>query len=166
MDEREFEEVLASYEGLFRGVLFKCHIYKNNSSYEDYLQQMRLLFFELTNQSGTSSDFKKRYPIGFLFQRLVWKVRDLQRIDKRQVDIEQRVILYYQESVSYSIQEEIESMNLFETVWCAATTGDKEFLYALLQEKNSGLLARKYQVSTQTIRNKKKRLVANFLENK
>lgn len=162
MKEREFEDLLISYEGLFRVVLFKCHIYKNNSSYEDYLQRIKLLFFELTNQHHSIDEFKKSYPLGYLFQRLSWKVKDLQRIEKRQIDIRQRIILYYQEPAAHSIEAKVEEMNLFETAWHGATTEEKEFLLALLQERDIEFLARKYNVSSQTIRNKKSRLLKKY----
>ncbi|KAF1298345.1 hypothetical protein BAU15_13795 [Enterococcus sp. JM4C] len=162
MDEREFEELLAKYEGLFRSVLSKCHVYQDSFPYEDYLQRLRIQFFELSIPHASIRAFELAFPVGYLFQRLSWEIINLQRVEKRQVEVFRRMTLYYRESVSCTPQNKVEVLNLFESVYRRATPTEKEFLQSLLKETRVSYLAKHYKVTPQTIRNKKRELFLKY----
>ncbi|MGM0123426.1 hypothetical protein IGI37_000792 [Enterococcus sp. AZ194] len=164
MEERAFETLLVSYEGLLRSVLSKCHVYLNSPAYEDYLQYLRIAFFELSVSFRTEALFKEAYPVGYLFQKLRWKIVDLQRFEKHQKDLLERMTVYYQEVVNEEGQDEVEELSLFESIWASATKKEKAFLYSLLKNQEVTSLAKHYKVSPQAIRTRKKRLLNKYFK--
>lgn len=50
METENAEELVQKYEPMFHKVLITCSIFRNNPDYEDYLQIIRLSFFEKSQQ--------------------------------------------------------------------------------------------------------------------
>lgn len=76
---KEINECIRQYEGLFYKVLKRCGIFKSHVLYEDYLQELRILFYQKAENYQSLEDFQKENDVTYLFRYLLWKVIDLQR---------------------------------------------------------------------------------------
>lgn len=87
MEQKELEDLCQKYEKLYHKVVKKCGVYQNNQEYEEYVQLARIAFFEVARDFATSKKFEEAYPIGYLFQKIVWEIKTYQRKIWRQRDI-------------------------------------------------------------------------------
>lgn len=78
------ERLIEQYEGLFYKVLMRAGIFRSNPEFEDYLQEVRILFYQRAQDYVDEVSFRADNDIGYLFGYLLWRVIDLQRKQARQ----------------------------------------------------------------------------------
>ncbi|OTN75882.1 hypothetical protein A5886_000958 [Enterococcus sp. 8G7_MSG3316] len=80
----DVERLIKQYEGLFYKVLVRAGIFRSHADYEDYLQEVRILFYQRAESYSDEASFRQDNEIGYLFSFLLWRVIDLQRKQTRQ----------------------------------------------------------------------------------
>jgi len=80
----DVEKLIKDYDGLFHKVLMRAGVFRSHADYEDYLQEVRILFYQRAQSYEDEGSFRVANEIGYLFHFLLWRVIDLQRKQTRQ----------------------------------------------------------------------------------
>lgn len=152
------EDLLQRYEPLFHKVLSSCHIFRSNPDYEDYLQTIRLSFFEKSREMAGAVDEQ----LTLMYRFLCWRVRDYQRKQHYQQTLIEK-ISGYELNQTVTLEESILWEDFLERLWPKLTIGERRYLYARLY---LGLpmnqIVATYQVSRSTVLNWKRKLAKRF----
>ncbi|MBO0481455.1 hypothetical protein [Candidatus Enterococcus courvalinii] len=172
MEQKELEDLCQKYEKLYHKVVKKCGVYQNNQEYEEYVQLARIAFFEVAREFIAPKTFEEAYPIGYLFQKIVWKLKEHQRKIWRQQEIlvavneEQgrQLISGLSTRASVSSHEYADQRLTLCFLWHKLSAKEKCFLaYRLEKARSSHYLA---PASRQTIANWRKKLKKRWQDEK
>lgn len=172
MEQKELEDLCQKYEKLYHKVVMKCGIYQNNQEYEEYVQLARIVFFEVVREFATQKSFEAAYPIGYLFQKIVWKIKAHQRKLWRQQEIlvaaneekEQQLISGLSTGSSDSSYEFADQRLAMCFLWHKLSVKEKRFLeYRLEKARSSHYPA---PASRQTLANWRKKLKKRWQDEK
>ena len=155
MENQEIEELLREYQELMEIVLSKVGIYKRHAEYDDCLQELRILCYEMIVPFNSRETFEKQYPKGFLFQKLCWHVRDFQRRN-RKIQAKESGDELLLEQLPAEIA--VELREYFTDLWAALQQKEQKMLLKLLQENEKPL-------SRQTRHHYRKQLRKKFQKN-
>lgn len=172
MKQKELEELCQKYEKLYHKVVMKCGIYQNNQEYEEYVQLARIAFFEVVREFATQKNFEEAYPMGYLFQKIVWEIKAHQRKIWRQQEIlvavkeEQgrQLVSELSAGLSDSLYESADQRLALCFLWHKLSMKEKCFLAYRLEKARS----RNYPppASRQTLANWRKKLKKRWLDEK
>lgn len=159
METENAAELLEQYEPLFHKVLITCRIFRNNPDYEDYLQTLRLGFFEKSQELDLTSEEQ----LTLMYRFLCWRVRDFQRKQQYQQALIEKVMCYDLDQ-EVSMEERILWEDFLERLWPQLTLGERRFLFArLCLGLSMSQITRSYSVSRSTVLNWKRKLAKRFV---
>lgn len=121
----DVERLIKQYEGLFHKVLMRAGVFRNHPEYEDYLQEVRILFYQRAQNYCDQASFQKDNEIGYLFSFLLWRVIDLQRKQTRQSKAIP-VLLAQVEPPMHQPQVAVECDLLFLQFWLQLSAKEQE----------------------------------------
>lgn len=79
MTNEELDELIQDYEGLFRKVLQRCGLFPGQADFEDYLQELRVLFYLRAKEYASRGLFEMDNEVTYLFKFLLWRIVDQKR---------------------------------------------------------------------------------------
>lgn len=79
MDKDELEQLVEDYQRLFHKVLQRCSIFPGQNDYDDYLQELRVLFFLKAQPYDSRGLFEAENNVSYLFKYLLWYLIDQKR---------------------------------------------------------------------------------------
>lgn len=152
------EELVQKYEPMFHKVLITCSIFRNNPDYEDYLQIIRLSFFEKSQQL----DLEYTNQLTLMYRFLCWRVRDHQRKQQYQQALIEKV-MHYDLEQEVSMEDRILWEDFLERLWPKLSLGERRFLFArLCLGLSMKQIMGAYKVSRSTVLNWKRKLAERF----
>lgn len=159
METENAAELLERYEPLFHKVLITCRIFRNNPDYEDYLQTIRLGFFEKSQEL----DLASAEQLTLMYRFLCWRVRDYQRKLQYQQSLIEKVMIY-DLTQEVSMEERVLWGDFLERLWPQLTLGERRFLFArLCLGLSMNQVAATYNVSRSTVFKWKQTLQKRFV---
>ena len=152
------EELVQKYEPLFHKVLRLCGIFYHNPEYEDYLQIIRISFFERSQKL----DLAQGDQLTLMYRFLCWRVRDYQRKQKNQQTLIEKVMRYDLDQ-EVSLEDRVLWEDFLARLWPKLSLGERRFLFArLCLGLSMNQIMQAYKVSRSTVLNWKRRLAKRF----
>ncbi|MDT2612654.1 RNA polymerase sigma factor [Enterococcus dongliensis] len=152
------EELVQKYEPLFHKVLRACGIFYHNPEYEDYLQIIRMSFFERSQKL----DLAQGDQLTLMYRFLCWRVRDYQRKQKNQQTLIEKVMRYDLDQ-EVSLEDRVLWEDFLARLWPKLSLGERRFLFArLCLGLSMNQIMQAYKVSRSTVLNWKRRLAKRF----
>lgn len=152
------EELVQKYEPLFHKVLRSCGIFYHNPEYEDYLQIIRISFFERSQKL----DLAQGDQLTLMYRFLCWRVRDYQRKQKNQQTLIEKVMRYDLDQ-EVSLEDRVLWEDFLARLWPKLSLGERRFLFArLCLDLSMNQIMQAYKVSRSTVLNWKRRLAKRF----
>ncbi len=152
------EELVQKYEPLFHKVLRSCGIFYHNPEYEDYLQIIRISFFERSQKL----DLAQGDQLTLMYRFLCWRVRDYQRKQKNQQTLIEKVMCYDLDQ-EVSLEDRVLWEDFLARLWPKLSLGERRFLFArLCLGLSMNQITQAYKVSRSTVLNWKRRLAKRF----
>ncbi|MDT2597928.1 sigma-70 family RNA polymerase sigma factor [Enterococcus dongliensis] len=152
------EELVQKYEPLFHKVLRSCGIFYHNPEYEDYLQIIRISFFERSQKL----DLAQGDQLTLMYRFLCWRVRDYQRKQKNQQTLIEKVMRYDLDQ-EVSLEDRVLWEDFLARLWPKLSLGERRFLFArLCLGLSMNQITQAYKVSRSTVLNWKRRLAKRF----
>lgn len=159
-------KLIEDHHVLILGALKKCHVTKYHPMFEDCLQIARMVLID-THRRFIKEDKDMATFNGYVFQRIYWKVTDevrkeMNQASKYDVDTTEESL----SELPCSPQEDLlEVKDILEKLSECLT--DKEALFleeAYINELSPGEIAKKYQVSRQTVYNWRDRVALKTMK--
>lgn len=133
MNQHELEQLVDDYQRLFYKVLRRCSIFPGQNDFEDYLQELRILFFLRAKKYATRGQFEAENNISYLFRYLLWYVIDEKRKEQKAVEqVQDEFLLEIQ--VNETDYETIAELAEFETFYRQLKPKDQQKVVALLTD--------------------------------
>lgn len=133
MNQHELEQLVDDYQRLFYKVLRRCSIFPGQNDFEDYLQELRILFFLRAKKYATREQFEVENNISYLFRYLLWYVIDEKRKEQKAVEqVQDEFLLEIQ--VDETDYETIAELAEFETFYRQLKPKDQQKVVALLTD--------------------------------
>lgn len=133
MNQHELEQLVDDYQRLFYKVLRRCSIFPGQNDFEDYLQELRILFFLRAKKYATRGQFEVENNISYLFRYLLWYVIDEKRKEQKAVtQVQDEFLLEIQ--VDETDYETIAELAEFETFYRQLKPKDQQKVVALLTD--------------------------------
>lgn len=134
MTNEELDQLVRDYEGLFHRVLQRCGIFPGQETYEDDLQELRLLFFLRAQKYPSRGFFEMENNITLLFRYLLWRLVDTKR--KKMIDTygngEELFLYLAKEEEQY---QEVELLDQLNDFYLQLSQKDREKCQALLSDE-------------------------------
>ena len=133
MNQHELEQLVDDYQRLFYKVLRRCSIFPGQNDFEDYLQELQILFFLRAKKYATRGQFEAENNISYLFRYLLWYVIDEKRKEQKAVEqVQDEFLLEIQ--VDETDYETIAELAEFETFYRQLKPKDQQKVVALLTD--------------------------------
>uniref|UniRef100_UPI00403F5C66 sigma-70 family RNA polymerase sigma factor n=1 Tax=Candidatus Enterococcus willemsii TaxID=1857215 RepID=UPI00403F5C66 len=129
MSEQELTELVNDYQRLFYKVLRRCSIFPGQNDFDDYLQELRILFYVRAKKYPSRGTFEAENNISYLFKYLLWYVVDQKRKFVPQLEEVQEETLRGQMEERF---EDVETMAAFDAFYHRLLPKDQKKVLALL----------------------------------
>ncbi|WP_207942095.1 hypothetical protein DOK78_002976 [Enterococcus sp. DIV2402] len=134
MKQQELEQLVQDYQGLFYKVLRRCSIFPGQTDFEDYFQELRILFFLRAEKYESRGYFEAENNISYLFRYLLWYLIDEKRKEQKAgIKVQDEFLLEIQiEEADYDTLAELAE---FETFYHQLKAKDQQKVVALLTDE-------------------------------
>lgn len=133
MNEQELTDLVNDYQALFYKVLRRCSIFPGQNDFEDYLQELRILFYLRAKKYPSRGFFEAENQVGYLFKYLLWYVIDQKRKPApEKEEVQDEVLLTMLESKNEF--SDVETMESFNQFYQQLSEKDQKKVMALLNE--------------------------------
>lgn len=135
MTNEELDELIQDYEGLFRKVLQRCGLFPGQADFEDYLQELRVLFYLRAKEYASRGLFEMDNEVTYLFKFLLWRIVDQKRKKMIQIkEVEEEILVNLQIQIEPKF-EAVETATTFTTFYERLTIKDRQKCQALLEDE-------------------------------
>lgn len=129
MNEQELAELVNDYQRLFYKVLRKCSIFPGQNDFDDYLQELRILFYLRAKKYPSRGMFEAENNVSYLFKYLLWYVIDQKRKFVPQIEEVQEGTLHGHIEERF---EDVETTAEFDAFYQQLLPKDQKKVLALL----------------------------------
>lgn len=135
MTNEELDELIQDYEGLFRKVLQRCGLFPGQADFEDYLQELRVLFYLRAKEYASRGLFERDNEVTYLFKFLLWRIVDQKRKKMIQIkEVEEEILVNLQIQIEPKF-EAVETATTFTAFYERLTIKDRQKCQALLEDE-------------------------------
>ncbi|MBM7709055.1 sigma-70 family RNA polymerase sigma factor [Enterococcus lemanii] len=135
MTNEELDELIQDYEGLFRKVLQRCGLFPGQADFEDYLQELRVLFYLRAKEYASRGLFEMDNEVTYLFKFLLWRIVDQKRKKMIQIkEVEEEILVNLQIQIEPKF-EAVETATTFTAFYERLTIKDRQKCQALLEDE-------------------------------
>lgn len=135
MTNEELDELIQDYEGLFRKVLQRCGLFPGQADFEDYLQELRVLFYLRAKGYASRGLFEMDNEVTYLFKFLLWRIVDQKRKKMIQIkEVEEEILVNLQIQIEPKF-EAVETATTFTAFYERLTIKDRQKCQALLEDE-------------------------------
>ncbi|MQS45232.1 sigma-70 family RNA polymerase sigma factor [Companilactobacillus mishanensis] len=134
-------------EQLIHGVMKRVHIYQMNDNYQDYVQEAMIIYAKAYVDYLAEERDVEKFNV-YIFQKLVWRMTDLLRSEKKFFDI------HSLEVFDFERVEQVTSEDFFEDFDLDCLTYFERGLFfdCFIQQIPLSKLADKYECSDRNLR--------------